>query len=87
MNDDPTQARVFTPDEAATYAAAGAGSPTMIKLPAGLARDIAENLQAFATYHEGVAAGCTTDHGREAASQIAKALRSYAGGLLGAAQP
>lgn len=61
------------------------GSPTMLRLPADIARVIAENVQAFATYHEAVAEKCQTASAREVELQSAKALRSYAGGLLEAA--
>ncbi len=62
-------------------------SPTMIRLPTTVAREIAENMQAFATYYESsVAPTCTTDHGRKAAERTAEVLRSYAAGLLEASK-
>lgn len=84
MSTDPTQARVFTAAEAQTYAA-DPGSPTMLRLPLDMARCIAENMQAFATYSDAVAAKCTTDHGRKAAEEKALTLRAYARGLIDAA--
>jgi len=78
---DPTQARVFADAENQMIASADAGSPTMLRLPIDIARPIAENIEAHATYQEGVAAKCTTDHGREAATRSSMALRAYAAGL------
>lgn len=55
--------------------------PTMLQLPKDIAVCIAENIEAFATYREGVAEASQTEIGKAAALDGAKALRAYAGGL------